>query len=103
VVLKAWCELRTGKTPHPSDLAEERRRPCRARWGHDLSMSRLLEKPGPALYSPECVEVEFSEVRRHGVLGSSLVKCSPKVGLMLTVAVMLVDGPLALLVGLTPG
>jgi hypothetical protein len=31
-------------------------RPCRAQWGHDLSMGRLLEKPGPALYSPECVE-----------------------------------------------
>ena len=35
-----------------------------------VSMSRLLEKPGPALYSPECVEVEFSELRRDGVLRS---------------------------------
>ena len=43
-VLKAWCELRTGKTPHPSDLAEERMVPCGAQWGHDLSMGRLLEQ-----------------------------------------------------------
>jgi hypothetical protein len=47
VVLKAWCELRTGKTPHPSDLAEERMVPCGAQWGHDLSMGRLLEQLGP--------------------------------------------------------
>jgi hypothetical protein len=53
--------------------------------------------------SPECREVEFCELRPNRVLGSSLVECSPKVGLMLTVAVMLVDGPLALLVGLAPG
>jgi hypothetical protein len=58
-VLKAWCELRTGKTPHPSDVVEERMCPCRARWDHDLSMGRTLEKLGPALYSPECVQVEF--------------------------------------------
>jgi hypothetical protein len=32
-----------------------------------------------------------------------LVRCSPKAGLMLAVAVMLVDSPLALLVGLAPG
>jgi hypothetical protein len=53
--LKAWYEVRTGKTPHPSDVAEERRHPCRAQWGHDLCLGRTLEKPGPALYSPECV------------------------------------------------
>jgi hypothetical protein len=47
VVLKSWCEVRIGRTPGPSDVAEERRRPCRAQWGHDLSMGRLLEKPGP--------------------------------------------------------
>ena len=46
-VLKAWCEVRTGRTPGPSDVAEERRRPCRAQWGHDLSMGRTLEKLGP--------------------------------------------------------
>ena len=34
--LKAWCEVRTGKTPGPSEISEERRRPCRAQWGHDL-------------------------------------------------------------------
>ena len=28
-----------------------------------VSMGRTLEKPGPALYSPECVEGVFSEVR----------------------------------------
>src|SRR5215211_3257050 len=28
--------------------------------------------------SPECVEGEFSEVRRHGVLGSLPNRCSPK-------------------------
>ena len=27
-VLKAWCEVRTGRTPDPSDVAEERRRLC---------------------------------------------------------------------------
>ena len=47
-VPKAWCEFRTGKAPHPSDVAEERRRPCRAQWGHGLSMGRTLEKLGPA-------------------------------------------------------
>ena len=30
-----------------------------------LSMSRLLEKQGPTLYSPECIEGEFSEVGPH--------------------------------------
>ncbi len=35
-VLKAWCEIRTESTPDPSDVAEERMRPCRAQWGHDL-------------------------------------------------------------------
>jgi hypothetical protein len=45
--LKAWCELRTGRPLGPSDVAEERMRPCRARWGHDLSMGRTLEKLGP--------------------------------------------------------
>jgi hypothetical protein len=35
-VLKAWCEVRTGKTAGPSDVAEEWRRPCRVQWGHDL-------------------------------------------------------------------
>jgi hypothetical protein len=34
--LKACCKLRRGRTPGPSDVAEEWRRPCRARWGHDL-------------------------------------------------------------------
>jgi hypothetical protein len=72
-VLKAWCEVRTGKTPGPSDVAEEWRRPCRAQLGHELSMGRLLEKLGPELYSPECVEGKFSEVelRMVGVLQSS--------------------------------
>ena len=46
-VLKTWCEVRIGRTPGPSDVAEERRRPCRARWGHELSMGRTLEKLGP--------------------------------------------------------
>jgi hypothetical protein len=36
-VLEAWCELRTGRTPGSSDVAEERRRPCRAQWGHGLN------------------------------------------------------------------
>jgi hypothetical protein len=26
--LKAWCELRIGRTPGPSDVAEERMRLC---------------------------------------------------------------------------
>ena len=46
-VLKAWCEVRAGRTPGPSDVAEERMVPCRAQWGHDLSMGRTLEKLGP--------------------------------------------------------
>jgi hypothetical protein len=46
-VLKAWCQVRIGRTPGPSDVAEERMRPYRVRWGHDLSMGRLLEKPRP--------------------------------------------------------
>jgi hypothetical protein len=58
-VLKACCELRTGRTPGPSDVAEERRRPCRAQLGHDLSMGRTLEQLGPAPYSPECVKVKL--------------------------------------------
>jgi len=35
--LEAWCEVRTERTPGPSDIAEERMRPCRAQWGHDLN------------------------------------------------------------------
>jgi hypothetical protein len=31
--------------------------------GTMISVGRTLEKLGPALYSPECVEVVFSEVR----------------------------------------
>jgi hypothetical protein len=27
-VLKQWCEVRIGRTPGPSDVAEERRRPA---------------------------------------------------------------------------
>jgi hypothetical protein len=46
-VLKAWCEVRRGRTPDPSDVAEERMVPCRAQRSHDLSMGRTLEKPGP--------------------------------------------------------
>jgi hypothetical protein len=30
-----WCEVGIGRTPGPSDVAEERRRPCRARSGHN--------------------------------------------------------------------
>ena len=67
-MLKAWCEDRTGRTPGPSDVAEERKRPCRAQWGHDLSMGRTLEKLGPTLYSPECVEGRFLELLRRDVL-----------------------------------
>jgi hypothetical protein len=65
-VLKAWCEARRGRTPVHSDVAEERIVPCHAQCGHDLSMGRTLEKLGPALYSPECVEGEFCEVGRWG-------------------------------------
>jgi hypothetical protein len=42
-----------------------------------ISMGRTLEKKGPALYSPECVEGEFSEVRGlglHGVLAFSCLR-----------------------------
>jgi hypothetical protein len=61
-VLKTWCEVRTWRTTGPSDVALKSGCVCVcAQWGHDLSVGRTLEKPGPALYSPECVEVEFSE------------------------------------------
>jgi hypothetical protein len=46
-VLKASCEVGTGRNQGPSDVAEERRRPCRARWSHDFSTDRTLEKLGP--------------------------------------------------------
>jgi hypothetical protein len=39
--------------------------------GAMISMGRLLEKPGPALYSPECVKEEFCKLRPNGVLRSS--------------------------------
>jgi hypothetical protein len=35
-VLKARCEVRTERTPGPSDVAEERMRPCHAQWGNAL-------------------------------------------------------------------
>jgi hypothetical protein len=69
-VLKAWCEVRRGRTPGPKDVAEERRHPCRARWAM-ISMGRTLEKLGPALYmhpsawkggSPKFAGTEFFEV-----------------------------------------
>ena len=52
---RIWCSggaegmvggVRTGRNEGPSDVAEEWMRPCRARWGHDLSMGRTLEKLG---------------------------------------------------------
>src|SRR5918994_7078867 len=61
--LKAWCELRPGRPLGPSDVAEERMVPCRAQWGHDLSMGRTLEKPGP--------KRQFTRVRGRSVLGTS--------------------------------
>jgi hypothetical protein len=39
------------EAPGPWEVPEEWMRPCRARWGHDLSMGRTLEKPGPALFT----------------------------------------------------
>src|SRR5215204_4784818 len=36
-----------------------------------ISVGRTLEKLGPALYSPECVEEDFCELRHNGVLRSS--------------------------------
>jgi hypothetical protein len=41
------CEVRIGRTPGPSDVAGERRRPRGVQWGHDLSMGRTLEKLAP--------------------------------------------------------
>ena len=65
-VLEAWCEVSTGRTSGPSDVAEERRRPCRARWGHDLSMVRSFgEARSRAL---------FTRVRGRGILRSSYTK-----------------------------
>jgi hypothetical protein len=34
-----------------------------------------------AAYSPKCVEDEFCELRHNGVLGSSSIRCSPKLAL----------------------
>ncbi len=45
-VLKAWCEIRTGKSPGPSDVAEVRMRLCVLN-GAMISMGRTLEKLGP--------------------------------------------------------
>src|SRR5215203_5408013 len=42
--------------------------------GAMISMGRTLEKPGPALYSPECVDGKFSEVRRTCTLGASNIR-----------------------------
>ncbi len=39
--------------------------------GAMISMGRLLEKPGPKRYSPECVEEDFCELRPYRVLGRS--------------------------------
>ena len=47
MVLKARCEVRTGRTPGPSDVAEDGRDASAVQRGHDLSMGRLLEKLGP--------------------------------------------------------
>jgi hypothetical protein len=47
MVLKAGYEVRTERTPGPSDVAEERMIASRAQWGHDLAMGRTLEEPGP--------------------------------------------------------
>src|SRR5829696_1802757 len=38
--------------------------------GAMISIVRLLEKPGPALYSPECVVGVFSELRLYHVIRS---------------------------------
>jgi hypothetical protein len=46
-VFKAWCEVRIGRAPDPSDVAEERGVRVCAQLGHDLSMGRTLEKLGP--------------------------------------------------------
>src|SRR5215211_1419064 len=48
-VLKAECEVRT---PSPSDVLEERRRPCRAQWVHDLYGLDVGEARSPALIHP---------------------------------------------------
>ena len=52
-VLKAWCGVRTGRTTGPSDVAEERRRPCRAQWGQMQQLARiwsqLMESEGRLL------------------------------------------------------
>jgi hypothetical protein len=70
-VLKAWCEVRTGRTPGPLDVAEERRRPCGAQWGHDHYGQAVGEARSRAVNSPACVEEDFCELRLYGVLGSS--------------------------------
>src|SRR5918994_136745 len=70
-VLKTWCELRTGRTPSPSDVAEERMRLCLCSVGpRSLKVGRWRSQV-PSVNSPECVEGLFSELRLDGVLGSS--------------------------------
>ena len=46
-MLKAWCKVKSREDPGPLDVADERMRPSRALWGHDLSMGSTLEKLGP--------------------------------------------------------
>jgi hypothetical protein len=46
-VLKAWCEVRTGRTPGPSDVELKSGGVPAVLSGIIVSMSRLLEKLGP--------------------------------------------------------
>ena len=95
-VLEAWCEVRIGRTQAPSDVAEERRRPCRAQWGHDLYGQAVGEARSQASIhpsawkggSPKFAGTEFYEVRCAGVLGNVNVVLP-----FLTEALLALDGP----------
>jgi hypothetical protein len=65
-VIEAGCEARTGRTPGPSDVAEERGGDPALLGGTMISRDRTLEKLGPALYSPECVEGNSRKSELYG-------------------------------------
>jgi len=63
-VLKAWCEVRIGRTPGPSGVAEERVRPCGVRWAMLSLWVGRWRSQVPSVNSPECVEKLSEKSRR---------------------------------------
>jgi hypothetical protein len=73
-VLKAWCEVRSGRAPRPSDVALKSGGVPAVIGGTMISMGRRRWRSQvPSVNSPECVEGEFSEVRlAHRTVASCL-------------------------------